>query len=72
MGSRFGWAWEATGVLGREVAASVLRLQSRELQTERWGIELCFGGTDLAVADLGGAGANAFQGAILQVGGRNL
>ena len=43
MGSRFGWALEATGVLGREVAASVLRPQSRELQTERWGGELCFG-----------------------------
>ena len=27
-----------------------------------------FWGTDLAVADLGGAGVNAFQGAILQVG----
>ena len=28
-----------------------------------------FWGTDLAVADLGGAGANAFQGAVLQVWG---
>ena len=31
-----------------------------------------FWGTDLAVADLGGAGANAFQRAVLQVGGRDL
>lgn len=42
-GSRFGWALEATGVLGREGAASVLRLQLRELQTERWDGEVYFG-----------------------------
>lgn len=71
-GPGLGWALEATGVLGREGAAPVLRLQLRELQTERWDGEVYFLGYQLSSCRPGSCWVNAFQGPLLQVEGRDL